>query len=186
MSVAVSVPRATYTDLMRFDGKAELIGGVVVPLMATGHQPNIVAGRIFRKLADYVDTAGRGIAYTDNIGFAVPELSSGRESFSPDTSYFTGSPPTDRMKFVSGAPDFAVEVRSDGDYGPAAEIAMATKRSDYFEAGTKVVWDVDPVSRIIRSYRSSSSVPLLFRDGDEADAEPAVPGWRISVDWLMK
>ena len=64
--------------------------------------------------------------------------------------------------------------------------AMAAKRSDYFEAGTKVVWDVDPIARVIQSYRSASLAPTLFRHGDEADAEPIVPGWRVSVGWLMK
>jgi len=47
------------------------------------------------------------------------------------------------MRFASGAPIFAVEVRSENDYGPAAERAMAAKRADYFACGTLVVWDVD-------------------------------------------
>ena len=40
------------------------------------------------------------------------------------------------MKFFQGAPVFAVEVRSEGDYGPRAEREMAAKRADYFAAGT--------------------------------------------------
>jgi Uma2 family endonuclease len=47
------------------------------------------------------------------------------------------------MKFFEGAPVFAVEVRSEGDYGPAAERELAEKRADYFAAGTLAVWDVD-------------------------------------------
>ena len=50
------------------------------------------------------------------------------------------------MRFIEGAPTFAVEVRSENDYGPAAEVALAEKREDYFAAGTTVVWDVDPVA----------------------------------------
>ena len=153
MSLAIAVARETLDDLMRTDGKAELIGGRVVTYMASGHRPNVVAGRIFRRLADHVDAIGRGVAYTDNIGFAVPELLSGRESFSPDAAFYTGPLPTNRMKFVSGAPDFAVECRSDGDYGPAAEAEMAAKRADYFEAGTLVVWDVNPVARIVHTQK---------------------------------
>jgi hypothetical protein len=34
---------------------------------------------------------------------------------------------------------FAVEVRSEDDYGPAAEKALAAKRADDFAAGTRVV-----------------------------------------------
>ena len=47
------------------------------------------------------------------------------------------------MKFAEGAPVFAVEIRSENDRGPAAEGRLATKRADYFAAGTLVVWDVD-------------------------------------------
>lgn len=184
MSPTLAVQRATLDDLMRTERKAELIDGRVVLYMATGHLPNVVAGRIFRRLADYADNRGRGEAYTDNIGFAVPELSTGRESFSPDVSYYTGPLPANPMRFISGPPDFAVEVRSENDYGPTAEVEMAEKRAEYFEAGTLVVWDVDPVARVVRSYRSDGTV-AEYVAGSEAEAEPAVPGWRLSVDWLM-
>ena len=89
------------------------------------------------------------------------------------------------MRFVPGPPDFAVEVRSEGDYSPAAEASLAEKRSEYFEAGTMVVWDVDPISRLIRSYRADGASPAVFGAGSEADAEPAVPGWHVPIDWLM-
>ena len=185
MIVAATIPRATLADLARVDGKAELVNGRLIFHMATGHRPNVIAGRIFRRLADYADETGRGVAYTDNMGFAVPELSTGRESFSPDAAYYTGPLPADRMRFVVGPPDFAAEVRGEGDYGPAAEVALAAKRAEYFEAGTRVVWDVDPVAKIVKCYRPSDADPAVFGAGAEADAEPAVPGWRLAVDWLM-
>ncbi len=60
------------------------------------------------------------------------------------------------MKFFQGAPVFAVEVRSEGDYGPRAEREMAAKRADYFAAGTLVVWDVDLLSEnVVRVYRAN-------------------------------
>ena len=186
MIIASAPPRATLADLARTEGKAELIGGVVVTYMATGFRPGVLAGRIYRRLDDHADAVGRGVALTDNVGFAVPELSTGRESFSPDASYYAGPAPADVMDFVPGPPDFAVEVRSDGDYGPAAERAMAAKRAEYFEAGTLVVWDVDPLAGTVRVYRPGATAPALFTAGQDADAEPAVPGWRLSVEWLMR
>ncbi len=108
---------ATLDDLYRFDGKAELIDGRIVPLMATGRRPNRVASRIFRSLDDYAQKNGRGEAYTDNMGFAIAPLRSGRESFSPDASYFLGPFPANEMRFLVGPPVFAVEVRSENDYG---------------------------------------------------------------------
>jgi Uma2 family endonuclease len=91
------------------------------------------------------------------------------------------------MRFREGAPVFAVEVRSENDYGPAAERAMRDKRADYFARGTLVVWDVDLLSEdVIKSYQASApGKPVIFRRGDIADAEPAVPGWQIAVDELF-
>ena len=183
MAATLAPARATLADLACVDGKAELVGGRLVPLMPTGDWPGQLAGRIYRRLADYADAAG-GVAYGDNVGFAVPELSTGRESFSPDAAYYTGPPGANRMRFVPGPPDFAAEVRSENDYGPAAEVAIAAKRADYFEAGTLVVWDVDPVARVVRCYRAGDPAAAVFGPGSEADAEPAVPGWRVAVDWL--
>jgi Uma2 family endonuclease len=184
---SIGQARATLDDLYREPGKAELIGGRIVQLKATGHTPNRVAGRIFRSLDDYADQIRVGVAYTDNMGFAVPELPSGRESFSPDAAYYAGVLPANRMRFIEGPPTLAVEVRSEHDYTSSAEVEIAAKRADYFAAGTLVVWDVDPVARRIAVYRSTSpDQPTTFGPGDTSEAEPAVPGWRVAVDWIFR
>ena len=88
---------------------------------------------------------------------------------------------------MDGAPLFAAEVRSEGDFGRAAERAMAAKRADYFAAGALVVWDVDVLrDEIVRVYRASDpNQPVLYRRGEIAEAEPAVPGWRMAVEDLF-
>lgn len=82
---------------------------------------------------------------------------------------------------------FAVEVRSEGDYGPKAEMEMAQKRADYFAAGTQVVWDVDLLSEdVVKVYRADNPQnPTIYRRGEVAEADPAVPGWRMAVDDLF-
>jgi Uma2 family endonuclease len=183
---SVRQARATLDDLYRTPEKAELIGGRIVRFMATGYQPNRVAGRIYRSLDDYADTVRRGVACTDNIGFAISELPSGRESFSPDASYYDGPLPANPMRFIEGPPTFAAEVRSENDYGPAAEAEMADKRADYFAAGTQVVWDVDPLAECIHVFKASApSQPTTYQRGQVAEGEPAVPGWRVAVDWIF-
>ncbi len=177
---------ATVADLYRVEGKAELIAGRIVRHMPTGRRPSRIAFRIVRSLDDFADATGLGEAYGDNMGFIVPELSSGRQSFSPDASYYVGPFPENEMEFIDGPPTFAVEVRSENNYGPSAEAEMAAKRADYFEAGTQVVWDVDPKTQVVRSYRPETpDQPTVFHPGDEAHAEPAVPGWRLSVAWIF-
>ena len=177
---------ATLDDLYKVEGKAELIAGRIVP-MPIGHLPAKVAGRIFVSLDSFATRIGRGNVYPDGIGFAQrPPMPNGRESFSPDVSYYTGPLPANLMRFIDGAPDLAVEVRSENDYGAIAEHDQAAKREDYFLAGTKVVWDVDPVAQTISVYRAAAPAePTTFRRGDTADAEPAVPGWRVDVDAIF-
>lgn len=182
----VAHSKATLDDLYRTPEKAELIGGRIVYYMATGRKPNRVGGRIFRSLDDHASQIGQGVAFTDNMGFAVPLMPSGRESFSPDASWHKGPFPKNPMRFIEGAPTFAVEVRSENDYSPAAEAEMAEKRFDYFQAGTLVVWDVDTQADCIHVYRADDPEhPITFHRGDTAHAEPAVPGWQVSVDWIF-
>ena len=183
----ITIPKATLADLAKTQGKAELIGGRIVTFMATGRRPSRIASRIFRSLDDYAERTKIGEAYNDNIGFAVAELSSGRESFSPDASFAIGSKPEDDMDFLEGAPIFAVEVRSKTDYGPAMEVELAAKRADYFEAGTQVVWDVDPIANVIRSYSAlSADRAIIFSPGEKADAGSALPGWTVDVDEVLQ
>lgn len=108
-----------------------------------------------------------------------------RDSLSPDAAWYVGN--IDTMKFLQGAPRFAAEVRSENDYGPAAEKQIDSKRVDYFAAGTLVVWDVDLLGDdVVKVYRASDpDNPAIYRRGEIAEAEPAVPGWMMAVDDLF-
>jgi Uma2 family endonuclease len=173
---------ATIEDLYRVDGKAEIVNGEIVHMSPTGAAPSYAAAEIFVSLRVYSRRTKKGVAVTDNAAFHVRLPN--RKSFSPDAAYHLGE--WTGMKFFEGAPVFAAEVRSEGDYGPAAERAMAQKRADYFAAGTLVVWDVDLLSDdVVKSYRLGESDPRIFRRGDSAHAEPAVPGWSMTVDDLF-
>lgn len=174
---------ATLDDLRRADGKAELVNGEIVRMTPAGGFHHFASLAIRDSLHDYAWRTGRGRAFADGAGFVV-DLPH-RRSFSPDAAYAVAAVTRD---FVQGAPVFAVEIRSNEDYGPAAEGRMARKRADYFAAGTLVVWDVD-VERdgVIRSYGTSEpSSPLVFRRGETAHAEPAVPGWWMPVDDVFR
>jgi Uma2 family endonuclease len=169
--------------LYKVDGKAELVNGEIVEMPPSGDDPSVAGFEIAASLREYARHSGHGRAYADGTGFHVTLPH--RESFSPDAAYYAG--PRTGMRFLEGAPIFAVEVRSENDYGRAAERAMNEKRADYFACGTLVVWDVDLQSEeVIKSYRASDPAnPVVFRRGDMADAEPAVPGWRMAVDELF-
>jgi Putative restriction endonuclease len=151
---SVGLAWATLEDLYREPGKAELVGGRIVRLMAAGHRPNRVAGRIYRSLDDHAEQTRDGVACTDNMGFAVRKLPSGRESFRPML-------PTH----------------------PCGRIGDGRQTRRLFAAGTLVVWDGDPIGEQITAYRlEAPEKPIVYHRGDMAQAEPAVPGWRVTVD----
>ncbi|HYJ85402.1 MAG TPA: Uma2 family endonuclease [Pyrinomonadaceae bacterium] len=176
--------KATIEDLYKVPGKAEIVDGEIVHMSPTGGAPNYAAGEIFVSLREYSRKNKTGRAVTDNTAFTVDLPHRG--SFSPDAALYVGAP--SGMKFFEGAPVFAVEVRSEGDYGSRAENAMSRKRLEYFAAGTLVVWDVDLLGvDVVNVYRASEpDKPTIYRRGDIAEAEPAVPGWSIPVDDLFE
>jgi Uma2 family endonuclease len=159
----VAKTRATIEDLYNIpeNGKAEIINGEVVRILPAGGKAGRVSGKIFFNLIRYEQTNGGGYAFGDNVGFIVDLPNRG--SFSPYAAWYTGE--LQGMKFLTGAPAFAVEVRSENAYGPAAERQLAEKRRDYFAAGTLVVWDVRLSER-----RRGQSLPL-HRSGNPDDIQ---------------
>jgi Uma2 family endonuclease len=172
-------PEATVEDLYRVKGRAEIVGAELVVMTPAGGLHGYAVIEIAASLREYGRRTKGGVALADNVGFIVNLPN--RRSFSPDAAFWTGGALT--RKFIDGAPIFAAEVRSDEDYGPVAERAMAAKRADYFVAGTLVVWDVDVLEeQVIRVYRVSDPVrPITYRRGEVAEADPAVPGWSMPV-----
>jgi Uma2 family endonuclease len=176
--------QATIEDLYLVDGKAEIVNGEIIYMSPTGGKLSVASFEIAVSLREYARRTGIGRAVTDNAGFRVnlPQ----RQSFSPDAAFYMGDAPS--MKFFEGAPVFAVEVRSENDYGARAEKHIIAKRTDYFAAGTLVVWDVDLLGDdVVRVYRASNpDTPKIYRRGDVAEAEPAVPDWSMPVDNLFE
>jgi Uma2 family endonuclease len=176
---------ATIEDLYHVpeNGKAELVNGKLVLMGPTGDLPSRGAGAIYAGLRQSEQHAKFGRAYVGTAAFIV-ELPH-RRSFCPDVAFYLG--PRTGGKFLEGAPVFAAEVRSESDYGPRAERAIAAKRADYFAAGTLVVWDVDVLrDEVVRVYKASDPYNLtIYQRGEVAEAEPAVPGWRMPVDELF-
>ncbi|HKV09250.1 MAG TPA: Uma2 family endonuclease [Thermoanaerobaculia bacterium] len=162
----------------------ELITGGFVANKTAGCLSGRAAGLIYRSLSKYEQESGKGYAFPDNVGFlADPQ----QRSFSPNAAFWTGELPEDGS-FLRGAPVFAVEVRTERDYGDEAEWIIGSKQQDYFTAGTQIVWDVDVLGRqeIIKAYRADQpNNPIVFKRGDRANAEPALPGWSMLVDDLL-
>lgn len=174
---------ATIDDLKRTKLKTEIVDGELIVIGPSGGSAAEAGGNILFSLRGHQRAGGEGRALGSRVGFIV-DLPN-RLAFCPDASWFTGPP--SGWDFPRGAPVFTVEVRDAIDYGDEAEQRMAAKRVDYFAAGTQVVWDVDVLrDESISAYRPGDpETPVIYRRGEVADAEPAVPGWRFPVDELF-
>jgi len=172
-----------FDRLMRIEGKAEIVDGKIVVTPLKGAWPTHTAGEVYAALRDWTNRTKCGRAAGGSTIFRV-QLPN-RDSFCPDAAYHIG--PSGKMKPYEGSPLFAAEIRTIGDYGPRSDRFVADRRADYFAAGTLVVWDVDLLSNdVVNVYRASApDSPTIYRPGDIAEAEPAVPGWTVAVNDLL-
>ena len=82
--------------------------------------------------------------------------------------------------FVPVAPDLAVEVLS-----PSDRMADAlSKVAMYLQAGTRLVWVVEPRTRSVTTYRSRTDVKVL-KGTDLLSGLDVLPGFRLSLNELF-
>lgn len=177
---------ATIDDLYLVEGKAELVGGEIVRMSPSGFRHTRMIRVILNALYAYELKMRNGYALSDSCGFLcdLPH----RQSICLDVSFYVGPLPADANDFLPGPPLFAVEIRSKFDYGARAEKAMAAKRADYFAAGTKAVWDVDPDGPVfVRLYLAETpETPIEFHKDDTAHAGPVLPGWSLKISDILE
>jgi Uma2 family endonuclease len=78
------------------------------------------------------------------------------------------------------APDLAVEILSPSN--TAAE--MDRKRHDYFRAGVRLVWEIDPAARTVAVYGTPDD-PQVLREGDVLEGGTVLPGFRLPLPDLF-
>ena len=74
------------------------------------------------------------------------------------------------------APDLAVVILSPSDNAPA----IIDKTADYLDAGTRLLWVVEPHRRSITEYRSRNEIRLL-EAGDALRGYDVLPGFSVTV-----
>lgn len=77
-------------------------------------------------------------------------------------------------------PDLVVEVLSANN----TPREMERKRGEYFTAGVKHVWEIDPVSESARAYTGVESVREIPKGGT-LEAEDVLPGFTLSLEQVF-
>ncbi len=100
----------------------------------------------------------------------------------PDISFLSwkslpgGKPPPRSNKVPAVVPDLAIEVLSESNR-PAE---MERKRKDYFRAGVKRVWEIDPETRSAKVYSALNEFTPIEANGS-IDGEDILPGFVLSL-----
>lgn len=166
-----------FLEFCRNEKHLELVRGAVIQLSPSGIVHNQIESHASDILKAFVKPRKLGVVWTGDAGFILE-----RDPFtvrSPDLSFVKQErfePVKQRAGFFPGAPDFAVEILSPTDSLKATE----AKAQMYLRTGCSVVWILDPADHTLRIYRAGEDARLLNLE-DEADAEPALPGFRCPV-----
>ena len=175
---------ATIVDLERQlaqnDRLLELIDGVLVE-KTIGYYESLLAAVFIRIIGNYLDKNNIGILLSSDGTLRNPCHSKCVlpmfRSLIGDI-FSTGKLP--REAFPSIAPDLAIEILSPSN--TTAE--MNRKRGEYFRAGTKLVWYVDPDPKTVTVYRPVGE-PTVLKLENEIDGGDVLPGFRLSVRELF-
>ena len=184
--MTLSAPRPRITTGELFDlpddgGRCELVEGEVVHRTRRGAAHGALTARTGRLLDEYVEAHDFGVCCGAETGFILrrgpdtvraPDAAVVLKSRIPETGI-----PSSYWPF---APDLAVEVVSPSDR--LGEVHV--KITEYFAAGTRLVWLVEPKTRMVHVYRSAREVEVAGSEQDLTGGD-VLPGFRCAVGRLF-
>ena len=154
----------------------EFVEGKLIPMAAAKIIHGDIAAEILILLGNYVKEHQLGKLYTAETVFTVGDR--GRK---PDVAFVASERiPDDLWQNFPIPPDLAIEVVSE----TAAMQAVHEKAFEYLDAGTQLVWAIEPFSQTVTVYRSSTDISLLTID-DTLTGDPAVKGFHCRVAELF-
>ena len=174
----------TPDDLLRLPENVqfELVDGQLVERNMS-QESSWIAGELHRLLANYCHATSVGWAFPADAGYqCFPD--DPLKVRKPDASFVRAETiarhglPAGYARYV---PDLAVEVVSPND----TIEALSEKIEEYFAAGVRLIWVVDPLGRKISVYRPDGRGVILSAN-DTLDGEDVVPGFSSQIGDLFK
>jgi Uma2 family endonuclease len=147
---------------------------------AVGFRESVLAVVILSLLQDFVRQRNLGLVSGEaGLLRLAPGLVRG-----PDVAFISWAQiPGGRMPIApipAITPDLAVEVLSESN----TPREMERKRRDYFTAGTRLVWQIDPESRTAEVFTAPEQSTLLTAD-QTLDGGEVLPGFTLSLTQLF-
>lgn len=176
-------PLLTAADLLTLpddDYRYELVRGKLIRMPPPGWRHGRTVVRVASGVERFVDEQQLGIVLAESgyhLGWGPDTVRA------PDVSFITAErlPPGEfPHAYPTLAPDLAVEVLSPSERPGARR----EKMRDYFAAGTRLVWEIDPAQRTITVYRSAHEGATLAAT-DELTGAEVLPGFVCRVGELI-
>ncbi len=155
----------------------ELIEGVIKRMSPAGWKHGEVSADFVRRLAQHVKDQDLGKTFSTETGFTIardPDTVRAPDAAFIRKDHLPATPPEDA--FWPGPPDLAVEVISPSD--TTGEIDDKVKA--WLDAGSAMVWVVNPKWRSVTVYRSATDIKTLT-ENDELSGEDVLPGFRCRL-----
>jgi Uma2 family endonuclease len=157
----------------------ELIDGTLVE-KAMGWIESILASMVIRLLGNFVDSHKLGVVA--GAGGMLRILPS--QVRIPDVSFISWERlpgrRLPRQPVAALAPDLAIEVLSKGN----TKAEMERKLHDYFTAGVRLVWYIDPATRSARAFTAEDRIVEVDENGSLSGGE-VLPGFELSLRELF-
>ena len=155
----------------------EYVKGELVPMSPPSREHGEISVNIIRYLDAHVYQNKLGRLYTAETTFQV-----GERVMKPDVAFVSTAQLTgDKTKGFPIPPELAVEVVSPSD----VQSRVAEKAFAYLNAGTRLVWVLEPVTKTVTVYRSETDIEILTRD-DTLTGDNVIPGFTCPVAHLFE
>jgi Uma2 family endonuclease len=174
---------ASEEDVIKAEGRSglvcELIDGVLVE-KTMGYLESLLAGAVIDALRGFVQPRNLGIVLApDGTLRILPS-----QVRAPDVCFIAWAKFPGRklakVAIPAVAPDLAVEILSEGNT-PAE---MERKLLDYFSAGVRLVWYIDPQTRTARAYTAPDRCQELTERGVLSGGD-VLPGFELRLGELF-
>ena len=162
--------------------RRELVDGEIIRRTPTGAAHGVLTAWIGHLLHEHVSMRGLGVCCGAETGFILrrdPDVVR-----APDAAFVaahripdTGIP----ASYWPFAPDLAVEVVSPSDRLSDVQAKVA----EYFAAGARQVWVIDPASRTVHAHRSPRRAEVFDVDGTLTGGD-LLPEFRCEVRRLFR
>ena len=178
ITIATNIQCSPEGLLTRPDGDAyELVGGELVE-RKRGARSSFIAGQVYQRSEDFCRSRRLGWVFPAGTSFQcfpddVDKVRRADVSFIRFGRLPREQPPEGHIRI---APDLAVEVVSPNDLA----YDLDRKVEDYLQAGVRLVWVVNPMTRTVRVHHPDGPDATLRADSELSGGD-VLPGFRWPI-----